>query len=215
MQSREVIQRSQSQSRRRQSELQPLLIDQQHYPDRRIFVNPAYRTPTVRSPGTATSLETPNSPFARQYYRKNDIVSSLQNSVVTGRSYSPAYQHHPRRHSSIYSPNGIASRMGHIAVSSPGVASISRSPLRRTRFNSITEQSRSILLAGIDEAKLEGVASVVAPVRQTAIPVTANVPSVAHGHSSNNAHQRLRYWGQAYLGNTATCDVFVVSSFIF
>lgn len=189
-------------TRPRRAELHPLITAEKH-PERRIFVSPVYRnSPSVHTPDSAISLSSPSLMAVRQYYRDNDLTTALQQTPTVRKGSIP--HHYPRRHSSISGP--LAQRLNRVNVSSPLVEVATQPPLRRERFHSITEETRTQLLSGVEEHDRDKLANVVDWQRRmqlgSAVAAGAKVPF-------EETHRRLRHWGRAYLGNVGTADVLV------
>jgi hypothetical protein len=188
----------------RPTHLQPLATAQITQYQRR-HSGPYLRSPASASPmspetpDSAASLATPSLLGVRQYYRENGLYTAFQSpSPPLAPAPTPL---NPRRHS-IVSPSGLASRFDKLQASSPLLPGMSPTIHRR----SIVDESRDMLLDGVNRSELSRLGSVVTeakpgpdrrPSEQSFVPL------------GKPPFDRLREWGNAYLGNASTADVFV------
>lgn len=191
-------------TRQRPTHLQPLAtghINPYHRRHSGPYLNyPVSANPmSPTTPNSAVSLATPSLLGVREYYRENGLYTAFQ--APSPPTAPPPTPTNPRRHS-IVSPTGLASRFDRLQASSPQSAGMSsRSPRR-----SIVDESRDILLAGINRNELSRLGSIVAETMSGPDRRPSEQPVVTLGKPPPG---RLREWGYAYLGNAKTADVFV------
>jgi hypothetical protein len=72
---------------------------------------------------------------------------------------------------------------------------------------SIAEESREMLLSGVNQSELAKLGSVVS--RRKSVPRSYRPPSTLRKISFDQRRDRLREWGDVYFGNFATADILV------
>ncbi|KFY89065.1 hypothetical protein V500_05963 [Pseudogymnoascus sp. VKM F-4518 (FW-2643)] len=149
------------------------------------------------TPNSAISLATPSLAGVRKYYRENGLHTALQSP-----SPSPLTPGRSRRYSGL-SSSGLVSRFDGLHASSPLSANSSPKTSRR----SFAEESRDMLLAGTNRSELSRARSVSVDSRNHRPERRfSDLPPRRLGKPPPG---RLREYGNAFLGNAATADVFV------
>jgi hypothetical protein len=195
----------QSSVRLHHTDLQPLEIDYTNT-YHHVINSSTYRRPgSVLSmkPMSAISIASPSLLAVHQNYREHDLKTALQATLPpAGYRIRPA-SNLPRRHS-VLSPGGLAIRIERIAFSSPGAP---RTTIYGTKRRSIAEESREILLSGINRSELARLGSVVT--RRYSSPHPNGPPAIIGKFPFDNTQNRRRKWGRVYIGNAATADIIV------
>lgn len=157
------------------------------------------------SPTSAISLASPRMLAVRQYYNDHGLKTAFQADLPprNGMQMISLADVLPRRHS-ILSPGGLATRLDGFAISSPRVPRNSRGNMKRL---SIAEESREMLLSGVNQSELAKLGSVVS--RRKSVPRSYRPPSTSRKISFDQRRDRLREWGHVYFGNFATADILV------
>ncbi|KAI9744592.1 MAG: hypothetical protein M1818_002121 [Claussenomyces sp. TS43310] len=190
--------------RTRHTELRPLTTDEANQ-GHKLADGHAYEeqvSGTLRAPESAISLASPTLVAVRQYYRDNGLSTTFQVTPAARRGTLPFPQ---GCRSSVLSPSGLASRLGRVNVSSTvgSVTPVSDTP----EFRSMAEETRKQLLDGVNGGELERLGNVVA--RRNSMLLTDVIAQASGKVPFEYTHERLRQWGQVYLGNVCTADVFV------
>lgn len=158
--------------------------------------NSPYRE-SPETPNSVISLATPSFAGVRKYYIENGLCSALQSP-----SPQPLTPGRSRRNSGL-SSSGLITRFDGLHASSP--LSSNSSPINSRR--SFAEESRNMLLAGTNRSELSRASRASAdsrdhcPERRSSDHPPRRLDKPPPG--------RLREYGQAYLANAASADVFV------
>lgn len=163
--------------------------------------DPPYRE-SPETPNSAISLATPSLAGVRKYYRENGLHTALQSPSPSPLTPAPLTPGRSRRYSGL-SSSGLVSRFDGLYASSP--FSANSSPITSRR--SFVEESRDMLLAGTNRSELSRTRSVSADSRNHRPERRfSDLPPRRLGKPPPG---RLREYGNAFLGNAATADVFV------
>jgi len=186
--------------RRFHTQLQPLTIS--HDPSKS-HEGPASSTPKVLT--NTSTLPRPIIVAARAYYLEQTPPIGQNSHALQRRRRLIERQEFPRRHSVLPSPGSLATKIASFKVSSPS---------QNLEVVSKGESNSNVKIEpGEDVAMTEGKQNDIA--KATAVATAERVEAVPTPTDFlreipfQYTHDRLRDWGFAYLGNTATADCFI------
>ena len=189
--------------RKRHKDLQPLATsnDSAHGHEGRASI------PSSVALTNTSALPSPSVLAAREYFLETSPPIGQNSNALQRRRTLIEVQEFPKRHSVMPSPGGLATKMATFTVScaDQNLELVRETPKSEPLVK--IQESEDVSMAKVKQSDLVKMTAVATAVRSQPVPVP--VVEVLPQPPFQYTHDRLRDWGHAYLGNTATADAFI------
>ena len=190
--------------RRRHKDLQPLATshDLAHGHEGRASILSG-----VTSTNTNAALPSPSVLAAREYFLETSPPIGQNSNALQRRRTLIEAQEFPKRHSIMPLPGGLATKMASFTVSCPDQNLELMREIPKSEPLAKIKESEDVSMAEVKQSDLVKMTAGATAVRSQ--PVRVPEAEILPQAPFQYTHDRLRDWGYAYLGNTATADAFI------